>query len=360
MDYKSYFDIPSDITYLNTPGNGLVPRTHYTWRTHREKDFFDIRGDLRDQQGAFIAQVKAEFAMLFNCSLSNLFAIPNFSFGLHTLLNGMPKGLKYAILDEDYPSLNYPVISRQLDYVKIEVNANLEENIGACVRINKVDVLLLSVVQYINGLKIDLNFIQELKLKYPNLLIIGDATQYLGTEPFDFENSGFDAIGGSGYKWLMAGFGNGYLMLSNQLKAVLYADAQKGERPIEAMWSSKSILDTFFEPGHQDTLSHGSLGQSILFLKKLGLANIQQHVREVSAYANQKLEERDLLLPDIKNRKQKSSLINIQIEPKYYDLLMANGIKCFSRGTGIRIGLHLYNTLEDVDKLIEVNDKIEK
>lgn len=360
MDYKSYFDIPSDITYLNTSGNGLMPRTHHAWRAHRDKDFFDIRGDLRDQQGAFISKVKMDFAALFNCSPSNVFALPNFSFGLQTLLNGMPKGLKYAILDEDYPSLNYPVISRQLDYVKIEVNANLEENIEDCIQKHKVDVLLLSVVQYINGLKIDLNFIQELKLKCPNLLIIGDATQYLGTEPFDFENSGFDALGGSGYKWLMAGFGNGYLMLSNQLKAVLYADAQKGERPIEAMWSSKIILDTFFEPGHQDTLSHGTLGQSILFLKQLGLENIQQHLHEVSAYAYQKLEERDLLLFDIKNRKLKSSLINIQLDPKYYDLFMANGIKCFPRGTGIRIGLHLYNTQEDVDRLIKVIDNIEK
>lgn len=360
MDYKSFFDIPSEITYLNTPGNGLMPRSHYAWRARREQEFFAVGGDLRDRQGAFITNIKSEFAALFNCSVSNVFALPNFSFGLHTLINGLPKGLKYAILDEDYPSLNYPVISRQLDYVKITVNAQLEENIEDCIQKHKADVLLLSVVQYINGLKIDLNFIQYLKSKYPNLIIIGDATQYLGTEPFDFENSGFDAIGGSGYKWMMAGFGNGYLMLSNQLKELLYADAQQGERPKEAMWSSKSILDTFFEPGHQDTLSHGTLGQSIQFLKLLGLDNIQQHLQDVSAYAYEKLGERNLLLHEIKNRKIKSSLINIQLDPKYYDLFMENGIKCFPRGTGIRIGLHLYNTREDVDKLMEVIDKIEK
>ncbi|WP_206366784.1 aminotransferase class V-fold PLP-dependent enzyme [Sphingobacterium sp. SGL-16] len=360
MDYKIYFDIPTDITYLNTPGNGLMPRTHYSWRANREKDFFDVRGNLRDQQGAFIAEAKAEFATLFNCPLANLFALPNFSFGLHTLVNGLPEGLRYAILDEDYPSLNYPIISRGLDYVKVKVDENLEENIEHTIREKAVDVLLLSIVQYINGVKIDLSFVQKLKKENPNLLVIADATQYLGTEPFDFLNSGFDAVGGSGYKWLMAGFGNGYMMISENLKSKIYAESQQGERPKEGMWSSKSILDTFFEPGHQDTLSHGTLGQSVRLLKNLGLENIQKYLHELSTYAYEKLEERSLLLPEIKSRKVKSSLFNVQINPKYYDLLMAEGIKCFPRGTGIRIGLHLYNTKEDVDKLIAVIDKIEK
>ncbi|MGN0002502.1 MAG: aminotransferase class V-fold PLP-dependent enzyme [Sphingobacterium composti] len=360
MDYKSYFDIPSDITYLNTSGNGLMPSTHYKWREEREKKFFDIRGDLRDQQGTFIANVKAEFGELFNCPVQNLFAVPNFSFGLHTLLNGMPKGLRYAILEEDYPSLNYPIISRQLDYVSIPVNENLEDNIEDILQSNGIDVLVFSIVQYIKGIKIDLNFVKKLKLKFPNLLIIGDATQYLGTEPFDFLNSGFDVVGGSGYKWMMAGFGNGYMMISDNVKSMLYVDAQLGERPKEAMWSAKSILDTFFEPGHQDTLSHGTLLQSVRLFKEIGLDNIQQQLKDITQYAYQKFDERGLLLTEIKNRKVKSSLINIQIAPKHYDLLMSNGIKCFPRGTGIRIGIHLYNTKEDIDKLIAVIDKIEK
>lgn len=337
-----------------------MPRSHYAWRANREHELFDVKGNLRDQQGAFIATVKSEFSGLFNCPVLNLYALPNFSFGLNTLINGLPKGLKYAILNEDYPSLNYPLISRQLDYIKIAVNTHLEENIDACIQKHKVDVLLLSIVQYINGMKIDLNFVKELKSKYPNLIIIGDATQYLGTEPFDFENSGFDAVGGSGYKWLMAGFGNGYVMISNYLKELLYADAQQGERPKEAMWSSKSILDTFFEPGHQDTLSHGTLLQSVRLLNELGLDNIQKYLQEVTQYAYQKLNDRGLLLSEIKNRKVKSSLINIPLDPKYYDLLMANGIKCFPRGTGIRIGIHLYNTKSDIDTLIAIIDKIER
>ena len=358
MDYKNYFDIPSDITYLNTPGNGLMPRSHHQWRRQRDKEFFDVRGDLREQQGAFIANMKVELSSLFHSKLENTFALPNFSFGLQTLLNGLPNNLNYAILEDDYPSLNFPVISRQLKLVKIKVNEHLEENILNCIKQSQIDVLLLSIVQYINGIKIDLEFIKRLKADYPNLIILADATQYLGTEPFDFSTSGFDAVGGSGYKWLMAGFGNGYLMLSDNLKAQLYAKAQQGVKPKEPMWSNKSILDTYFEPGHQDTLSHGTLLQSIQFFKEFGLEAVQKYLACLQDYAYDCLIERNLLLSEVKNRDIKSSLINVQIDPQNYSALMENGIKCFPRGTGIRIGLHVYNTRQDVDRLMEVIKKV--
>lgn len=360
MDYKSYFDIPDNITYLNTPGNGLMPRAHHAWRRAWEMEFFDVAGDRRDQQPAFIAQVKREFGALFNCSTEEVYLTPNFSFAMHTLLDGLPSGLKYAILEEDYPSLNFPVISRQLDYVKIKVDQQVEEHIQNTIRNQHIDVLLLSVVQYINGLMIDLNFINKLKAEFPDLIIVGDATQYLGTEPLNFKDSGFDAIGGSGYKWMMAGFGNGYMMVSDQLQAILYQKAQSGPRPHEAMWSSKSILDTFFEPGHQDTLSHGTLLRSLNFMQTHGLDHIQAYLIELRAYAYGQFDERGWLLPEIRGRNVRSSLVNLQIDPKNYDLLLANGIKCFPRGRGIRIGLHVYNTQQDVDKLIEVIEKINR
>ena len=357
MDYKSFFDIPKDITYLNTPGNGLLPKKHHEWRRQYESIFFDSASDLRDQQPQFISKVKDAFGKLFNCPSERVYALPNFSFGLHSLLSGLPTGSKIVVLEGDYPSLNYPVKSRGFDFFSVKIDENLEANIYETIKQTKADVLMLSVVQYISGLKIDLSFIKQLKSDFPSLLIIGDATQFLGTEPFDFELSGFDAIGGSGYKWMMAGFGNGYLMLSAQMCANLFRKAREIERPTEAMWANKSILDTFFEPGHQDTLAHGTLLQSIYFLETLGLDSIGSYLKELTDYAYDKFAERNWLLPEILNRDICSALINVQIDKNLYPYLLENGIKCFPRGTGIRIGLHIYNTKEDIDKFVETVER---
>lgn len=359
MDYSSYFDIPSTITYLNTPGNGLMPRTHYAWRGTRDSIFFDPKSDLRDQQNAFMRDVGFRFASLFGCPLTRLFLIPNFSFGFNTLLAGLPKTLKFAMLADDYPSLNYPVISRGFDFALISVTDKVEENIYEYVQAHKPDVLLLSIVNYINGLKIDLSFIRKLKEDFPSLLIIADATQFLGTAPFDFDSAGFDAVGGSGYKWMMAGFGNGYMMISERLAALLYSEAHQVPRPAETMWAHKSILNIYFEPGHQDTLSHGTLAASVDFMKQVGLDNINEHLQTLMGYGYTVFEKRGWLLPIIAARQERSSLINLQIDPQLYPLLSQAGIKCFPRGTGVRIGLHLYNTKEDINRLVDVIDTVE-
>lgn len=360
MDFKSYFEIPSNITYLNTAGNGILPKSHHAWRRNWERDFFDLKGDLRDQQSIFIKGIKEEFSSLFGCLVERLFLVPNFSFGYNTLLDGLDKSLRFVLLEEDYPSLNYPVISRGFEHVVLPVSEGLEDDIYQYIKINNADVLALSVVNYITGFQVSLDFIKKLRNDFPDLLILADATQYLGIEPFDFEKSGFDAVGGSGYKWMMAGFGNGYMMLSERLKNCLYVDAQQKEKPTVLMWSHKSILDIYFEPGHQDTLSQGTLGQSVAFFKKVGLANIQSYLKELKEYAYSVFADRNWLLPSIVNREDKSTLINLQIDTAIYPFLLEQGIKCFPRGTGIRIGLHLYNTKEDIDRLVDVINSYKK
>lgn len=358
MNYKKYFDIPAEIVYLNTPKNGLIPRAHGQWRKQWDEAFFDAAGDLRNQQPDFIQSVKKGFSELFNCPAELLYLVPNFSFGYNVLLDGLPKGLKYAILEDDYPSVNYAIQSRGFTYELIEVHkGNLEENILKVIRNAKVDVLCLSIVQYISGLKIDLAFIQQLKKDNPDLLIIGDATQYLGTEAFNFQDSGFDAVAGSGYKWLMAGFGNGYVMLAEGLHSILYAIARQRPAPTEPMLAHKPIIDLYFEPGHQDTLTYGTLAQSVHFYKELNINNIEEYLKQLQDYAYQLFEERGWLLPVVKDRAIRSSLINLQVPQEIYPLLEQQGIKCFPRGTGIRIGLHLYNDKSDVDRLVAILDK---
>ena len=176
MPLREHFDIPSTLIYLNTPGNGLLPKESHQWRLEREKDFYDPKGFLRDQQPAFIDNVRAQIASSFDTAVERVFCTPNFSFGFSTLIDRMPRNLHFLLLEEDYPSLNYPIINRGLGHSFISLTANLEEDILHAIDKHRPDVLLLSLVQYINGLKIDLNFIKKLKISRPDLIIIGDGT----------------------------------------------------------------------------------------------------------------------------------------------------------------------------------------
>lgn len=354
--YKTHFDIPEDITYLSTPGSGLIPNHIKQWRIERDNTFFETDSDLREQQSEFIKQVKHTIAHFFGTVSSNVFCTSNFSNGFNTLLNGLPKDVRILLLADDYPSVNFPVISRDFDHAFVEINENLEKNVIEAIGHYKPDVFILSIVQYITGIKIDLSFIQELKLQYPNLLVIGDGTQFLGTEPFNFDTSGFDAVGCSGYKWLMSGFGNGFMILNDKIKGFLYTQAQKQTPSLEKMWEGKTILQLYFEPGHVDTLTQGTLQQSLLFLEKLGLEKVTTYTRELTTLAKSEFEKRGLLSSIAIERQESGNIFNLQIDPGQFSILMDNGIKCFPRGKGIRIGFYLYNDIHDLEKLLNVID----
>ncbi len=358
MTFKEHFNIPDDVIYLNSPGNGLLPKETKAWRSQWDQDFFDTNSLLRDSQPAFIDQVKHTVSDFFGSKKENTFLTPNFSFGYATLIDLLPKDYNYLVLEDEYPSLQYPIVNRQLKQYSVAVSAKVEEGLLKAIKKHKPDVLVLSLVQYISGLKIDLNFIKKVKSLYPKLLIIADGTQFLGTSVFDFQASGLDGLGASGYKWLLSGFGNGFMLISDTLKERLERSLSKVPMPTVAMWKDKSILDTFFEPGHQDNLSHGTLQQSLQFLKKLGMENIEQHINTLTNEAYELLLERDLILPYIAEREVRSSLINVQIDPALYPNLMNSGIKCFPRGTGIRIGIHLYNDRQDIHNFVNILESI--
>ncbi|CAM3826279.1 aminotransferase class V-fold PLP-dependent enzyme [Sphingobacterium prati] len=354
--YSKHFDIDAAITYLTTPGSGLLSRETKQWRQQRDQEFHESNTTLREQQAATLNSCRNTLGQFFNCQTSNVFLSSCFSFAFNALLAGLPKHYKVLLLDNDYPSVNFPTIISGFEHSFVNMDEQLEANILDTIATFKPNVLILSIVQYISGLKIDLSFIQELKNLHPNLLIIGDGTQFLGTDLFDFSNAGFDAVLSSGYKWLMAGFGNGFILLSDQLKELLYADIQKNYSYLNNQWMNKSVVQLCFEPGHLDTLAHGTLQQALLQFEKWDYAATVSYTQDLVGHARVELSNRRLLLDSVRNRRPQSNIFNIQINPNNFQLLLDEGIKCFPRGSGIRIGFHLYNDHTDLEKLLHIID----
>lgn len=207
---RKHFPLIEQYTYLNTAAAGLLSEAVFDYQQDKNIDFL-VQGSLsRDKEANILTEVREKIAYFFSAEASRVALVPNFSFGFNTLLEGFSAGTKFLLLENDYPSINLAVEARDFNITYAQIDENLEQNILQKVETEKPEVLALSLVQYLNGIKIDLHFIQELKKKFPQLLIIADGTQYLGTENFNFKDSGIDVLGASAYKWLNAGFGNGF------------------------------------------------------------------------------------------------------------------------------------------------------
>ena len=73
MNFKEYFNLPENVIYLNTPGNGLIPKESLAWRKKWEEEFFEINSLLRDKQPEFIQNVKSTVSDFFGAKTENTF-----------------------------------------------------------------------------------------------------------------------------------------------------------------------------------------------------------------------------------------------------------------------------------------------
>ncbi|MFD2564190.1 aminotransferase class V-fold PLP-dependent enzyme [Aquimarina rubra] len=350
---RKEFPVLSQNTYLNTASSGLLYDSLLDYRQEHDLDFLIGGSTFRDQQEKFLNTVRKSIGFFFGCTPENTVLTPNFSLGFNTILNGLEKKKKVLLLDEDYPSINFAVANKGFEVCHAKVNSSLEQNIEEAVAKHKPSIFAFSLVQYTTGIAIDLNFLKQLKLKNPELLIIADATQFCGTKVFDFNTSGIDILGCSGYKWLLGGYGNGFMLFKENVLDQITPDTYKKAASNTDYDSSYTNLRARYECGHLDTFNFGSLQYSLQYISKIGLSVIEEQINELSIYAKTELTNLNLLENDVISRKNHSSIFNIKGDQKMYNSLKEKNIITSLRGNGIRISLHFYNTKEDVTRLVD-------
>lgn len=350
---KKLFPLTSQYTYLNTASSGLMSEKVLDFRHNHDLDYL-IQGSLfRDKHLNFINQVRNSVADFFKCKPQRVALVYNFSLGFNILLEGFKPQTKFLLLNDDYPSINWAVKSRGFETNYADISENLEQNILEAIEKYKPNVLALSLVQYINGLRIDFEFLKKLKAHFPNLLIVADGTQYCGTEDFNFIDSGIDILGASAYKWLNAGYGNGFFLFKDDVLERVNPNTI-GYNSIQGDHKSESSFIGRFEPGHQDTLLLGSLKTAIEQIKTLGLSNVEGNIKHIQDKAFTAFAERGLLEKIIVNRNTRSPIFNITATDKDFQILRAKGIICSQRGSGIRVSFHYFNTEDDLNALLQV------
>ena len=281
-----HFPALKDTFYANTAAAGVWPTAVFEWRKKQEQALFN-KASLNFTDGLnHIAATKKGIGELLKASAEQIALVPNFSWGLNTVLPILPKSAKVLLVEDEYPSVVWPFSTHDFDCCWVTQGPNLEERIAEKIRTESIDVLAISLTNWLNGAVVSPLFTQELKALYPNLLIIADGTQYCGMYDLDFNTSGIDVLIASGYKWLLAGYGNGFIVFSDTVinnytpKTIGFGSANGNIQGRHAISFTKH-----FEPGHLDALAFGTIGASLGYINEIGFQRIVQKNQELSIYA---------------------------------------------------------------------------
>lgn len=339
---QNQFPVLQEYTYLNTAASGLLPREVWEFRKEHDWIFLHKASIFRAKSEWLFLETKEALNRLFHCDPENIVLLPNFSLGFKLVLEQLPISNKILLIENDYPSINHSVENAGFKTCYAGLNENLEQNIFKAVKKHEPEVLALSLVQYINGIKIDLVFLRKLKYEFPELLIIADGTQFCGMENFNFKTSGIDILGVSTYKWMNAGYGNAFLFFED---SVLQKLKHSKEFSIESM-----------QPGHLDTLNMGSLLHAVRFIEEVGMDAIETKLKSLSSEVKKALEARNLLELSVVRRSQHAPIFNIKGDKALFDFLTARKIITSQRGAGIRLSFHYFNGREELSTLLQALD----
>lgn len=352
---RKKFPVLNQCIYANTAATGLLYEDLLEWRQEHDLDYLIGGSQMKAKSFEETPQINVTVGSFFNCKAENVALVPNFTLGLNMLLEGLPKDQRILLLKEDYPSLNWPFETRGFNLEYVEITFNLEELIYEKVKSGNIDVLALSLVQWVNGIKIDLDFLKRLKQEFNNLIIIVDGTQFCGTSQFDFEDSGIDVLGASAYKWLLSGYGNGFVMFKEDVKE-RFDLKFIGNGSVDRDITKRNDIPfcKHLEPGHLDSLNFGSLRFSLDFFGKIGMNHISDQLQKLSQKAKNDFSDLGLLEEKVVERSMHSTVFKIKGDNQLFQKLSDEDVVCALRGDGIRLSFHFYNTENEIDAIVDI------
>lgn len=308
------------------------------FRREQEEEYVQKGGMYKSQAYETLDEIHKSLAHFFGASPDRSFVIPNFSVGIRHALSLHTKKAGVLLVEEEYPSLVNAFEEGDFRLYRVPMQSNLEEVIEQKLAKEKIAILALSIVQYASGLLIDIAFLKELKERYPDLLIVGDGTQFLGADRFHFDTAPFDVVAASGYKWMLAGFGNGVLLVSEA-----YLDRVQQKK--------KTLYKRVFN-GHFNILAAASLHFAVSAFEEQGFEKLVLQKKKLTEKAKRALSENGFIPSWVSRRKQHSSIFILEGKENLYEDLLKQNIQCVKRGKGVRVSFHYYNTEEDLNKLL--------
>ena len=340
--------------YANTPACGLISQQVADWRREQDQSFLEAGALVFGYQQKILSQTRNTLRAFLGVQNERALAlVPNFSWGFNALLNGISSDLKVLTLEGEYPSLLWPLQQRGFEITAVPKNEQTEERMTDLLKDGSYGILAISLVQWLDGFQINLNWLKQIKLLHPDLIILADGTQYCGIEPFDFDHSGIDVLGSSGYKWMLGGYGNGFFCFNDRMLEQIQLD-QQGFGSVRGVADRRPEigLAESLEPGHQDSLSLGSLGQAVEQISQWGIELVAEQNAKLRQAVETHIGSKGLLDDFCFARPCHGMIYSFPFSEERWKRLNDEArVHCAQREGRIRIGFHFYNVVEEVEQI---------
>lgn len=341
--------------YFNTASAGILPK-------ESQYDLPDLLSELTNNPSNiyqstredYIEPITANFQKLIDAEQNTTAVIPNFSYGISSFVTCLSKNSKVLLYKHDYPSLIEPFKINLFPVIWFdhEEDSSLSvSKIKELILHHKINVLAISHIQYLTGFMLNLKELGEFCRKHHVLLIV-DATQSTSAIPLSVQQNYIDVLLTSNYKWLNAGFGSGFIYISPaaQQKHVPKIGGFGSYEWINSQWELTNSIRRY-EPGHQSLISLFFLKKALESRLEISVAKVYDHNINLANYF---LNHCPSFIEPLKWNTSQTSIISFPATQKMYKKLHDKKIITTYRANKIRLSFHYHNSINEIDKMINV------
>jgi cysteine desulfurase / selenocysteine lyase len=358
---RAEFPVTEEYAYLNSAGAGPISRRTAEAATRLYRETEESGDRLWEAWLARREEARRTVARLINAEPDEIAFTTNTSAGMNLIVDALEGAGRVLSCELEFPVTTIPWIHRGVEVRLLEAPGGLlrAEEVTAAARRERAGVIALSHVQYSNGLRTP---VEEIGAGKGASWFVVNASQSAGVFPIDVKRMGIDALCATGHKWMLAGYGSGFVYLSRELL--------EGTRPRAASWMS--VEDPFAmrndtyrlrgdaaarsETGCPHFAGIFALGEAARRLNELGAENVERRALELNRQMTGRLSEAGwkVLSPLADERARSAETLVSARDPRAaVKHLSRRRVAVTIKPEGFRAATHYFNDESDISRLLD-------
>lgn len=359
-DIRKQFPVTENSTYLNAAAAGPLSRATMAAATEYYQQMMNDADTHWDEWLGKREEVRRKVAAFINAEPDEIALTTNTSSGLNVIIDALETHGEVISCDLEFPTTTLPWMNRRIPVhlVKSVVGEVPMDHIRDAMNV-RTGVISLSHVQYSNGLRTNLDELGNAKGGHA---LVVNASQSAGAFEIDVKRMKIDALCATGHKWMLSGYGSGFVYLSRELL--------ERSKPRAIGWLS--VEDPYSDRNDEIHLRHDAaaraelgcphfagmfaLGASLEMIKHVGGKNIEQRALELNRLLTDRLTEIGwkVLSPiSDENTRSAETLVQAEDPAGLVARLAEQNIIVTKKPQGIRVATHFFNNEQDIERLIE-------
>jgi selenocysteine lyase/cysteine desulfurase len=314
-----------------------------------------------------VEQTRAKVARLLGVATEEIAFTKNTSESMNIAANALPlaAGDNVLMIHGDHPNNAYAFLNLQRKGVEIRfipMTEIVNADSFAPFIDEKTRAISMSHVTFHAGHRFDIADVGALCAKR-KLYFIVDVMQAIGVVPIDAKAIGASFIGSGSHKGLLVPQGLGLLYWDksrSELEPVYLAAASLADVPGDLIARPDKMAPSpsakRFELGNFNLPAIHALGASLDMIEQIGVHNIQNHCFDLGDHLIAGLDTLDVGLVGPRERQHRAPHIYVIALPAsdWLGHFEENGVRVSPERDGIRVSLGMFNTADDIDRLIDV------